>query len=431
MPWDVMAMLHTKNWQVNVLAWYSLGKPKKILLFMGEGMEQSKQRCCEFFKSKGCQDIQVCDTILRFQQSPLEHKNVIKPFVEKKVTAHQNCVLFRSAAKHLMREGMLLAYQEFSKESTWKDRLASAVLDEGIFLEKTDGQSTWLSVTANELELADYAKIAGYHMVSCIRLPQNPNPDIPSEWQKAFVNLQRQASLAELWSWCAEFTKHCEQKGFWAKQKQGSKTIAPIGPIRELTPNLQTSLPMIAQFFPDSLQANCQFLDTEQLSQHDDYWKDRGIWIGMLWEKIFSRLWLIKQLDSKFGNNSFEYRLYTDAQIKIAPQGDSLTNLDYAVLFADGKVLIIECKSDMEAAQSPQQAEVRNRLADKLTGQPIQTCFLLPARNSAEQQSITLQMAKKYPKELGFATIAARLDRMEESDPEFSRILDELSRKQA
>lgn len=423
---DVMAMLYTQNWQVNVLAWYSLGQPKKILLFLSEGVsqeiEKAKRLCCEFFQSKGCTDIQVCDDHLKLRQSPTEHQAIIQKFIQDQVRQQETCVLFRSAAKHLMREGMLLAYQALSQDPNWKQRIETAVLEEGIFVQSFRGEQ-WSEVSAPDLEFGDYVKIAGYHLHISHLLPGN-NEDMPPAWRTAFENLVQYDSLATLWGACIRFKNHCHTQKQWNSDRGISQSESAI--ICDLDGDLESNLSEIAQFFPESLQPNNAFLDARKLEkegQNCKIWQNYKLWIGMLWEKVFARIWLLGQLQQQFGDRPDSYRLYTSAEIKLSPQGSTLAELDYVVVFPNGRLLFFECKTSAEGSQSPQQAEVRNRLADKLTGQKIETCFLLPAKGAREKDEIQREMGNKYPKELGFSTIAARLDQMNQASPELQEIL--------
>ncbi len=281
-------------------------------------------------------------------------------------------------------------------------------------MEQAGKAPEWGSIKAPELELKDYVTIAGYFMVC------DTNQDMPEEWQKAYQNLQCEASLADLWGACVNLVEHCERAHQW----EGKASIDG------LSSDLRERLPSIAQFFPHALQENQQFLNVPTLLKYKKPWERYSQWIGLLWEQIFADLWLTKQLEKKFGKSTTAYQLYRNAKIKIAEKGDDLTELDYVVLFPNGKLLLIECKVDIKAAGKPQQAEIRNRLADKLTGQPIQTCFLLPAQDINEQQAIETDMDKKYPKDLGFATIAACLDNIEDTHRRLADILENLTKKQ-
>ena len=405
---DVMATIHTGNWQVNVLAWYSLGKPSKILLFVGEGMQANL--CVQFFQRKGCRQVEVCQTVLRLQQSPREHQQTIQDFIVKKVSATETCVLFRSAAKHLMREGMWLAYQALGGQQVWMGRLASAVLEDRLFLEQTGQADCWPPVAAADLELEDYIKIPGYHLNAWVKIPQDNNKDLPAEWQSAYNMLAQEADLASWWNSCRDLAHGCESLKVWDGKNNGS-----------LIPVKMDNWDMLQIFFPQPLQQQPGNLTGNSLPHHKP-WESYRYWIGLLWENVFARIWLLKQLGNILQPD--KYKLYSSAKIALVPNGQELTDLDYVILFPNGRLLIFECKADMDAAQKPQQAEVRNRLADRLTGQPIKTCFLLPANDFNEQQRIEVEMERVYPKQLNFATVAANLADITQPHQGFKNLLD-------
>lgn len=169
----MLILLDTENWQVNYLAWLTLGKPLEIALFSSPRRirDGRAKQVVDFFEGKGCR----ASLIEEFLQPDDEDENYgkVRDWIMdawQKNPDRSRIVLFRTGGTKFMGEGALLAFRDLTSSTASRDESLRRILftaginENNLYLSGPNNFRDKIVVNGEGVTLADLEKISGYRL---------------------------------------------------------------------------------------------------------------------------------------------------------------------------------------------------------------------------------------------------------------------------